>query len=69
MLDLAFVRANLPLVEQKLRDRNMNPATVLGDFAAIDARRRDAIMAPCAVARSSFYSSTKPPPFPKARTG
>jgi len=45
MLDLAFVRANLPLVEQKLRDRNMNPATVLGDFAAIDARRRDAITA------------------------
>jgi hypothetical protein len=29
MLDLAFVRANLPLVEQKLRDRNMDPATTL----------------------------------------
>jgi len=36
MLDLAFVRANLPLVEQKLRDRNMDPAAVLGDSAAID---------------------------------
>ena len=43
MLDLAFVRANLPLVEQKLRDRNMDPAAVLGEFAAIDARRREAI--------------------------
>jgi len=43
MLDLAFVRANLPLVEQKLRARNMDPATVLGDFTAIDAHRRDAI--------------------------
>jgi seryl-tRNA synthetase len=43
MLDLAFVRANLPLVEEKLRARNMNPAQVLGEFTAIDARRRDAI--------------------------
>ena len=43
MLDLAFVRANLPLVEEKLRARNMDPAKVLGDFAAVDARRRDAI--------------------------
>jgi seryl-tRNA synthetase len=32
MLDLAFVRANLPLVEQKLRARNMDPAQVLGDM-------------------------------------
>jgi hypothetical protein len=29
MLDLAFVRANLPFVEQKLRDRNMDPASTL----------------------------------------
>jgi seryl-tRNA synthetase len=43
MLDLAFVRANLPLVEEKLRARNMDPAAVLGDFAAIDTRRRSAI--------------------------
>jgi seryl-tRNA synthetase len=43
MLDLAFVRANLPLVEEKLRARNMDPAHVLGDFAAVDARRRDSI--------------------------
>jgi seryl-tRNA synthetase len=43
MLDLAFVRANLPLVEEKLRARDMDPAAVLGDFAAIDAHRRTAI--------------------------
>ena len=43
MLDLAFVRANLPLVEAKLRARNMDPAVVLGDFATIDATRRSAI--------------------------
>ncbi|HSU68423.1 MAG TPA: hypothetical protein VLJ39_16205, partial [Tepidisphaeraceae bacterium] len=43
MLDLAFVRGNLSLVEEKLRARNMDPAAVLGEFTAIDARRRDAI--------------------------
>ena len=43
MLDLAFVRANLPLVEEKLRARGMDPATVLGDFATVDRTRRDAI--------------------------
>jgi len=29
MLDLAFVRANLPLGEEKLRARDMDPATTL----------------------------------------
>jgi seryl-tRNA synthetase len=43
MLDLGFVRANLPLVEEKLRTRGMDPAVVLNDFAAIDRERRDAI--------------------------
>src|ERR1019366_9287135 len=43
MLDLGFVRANLPLVEEKLRARGMDPAEVLGDFTAIDRERRDAI--------------------------
>ena len=43
MIDLAFVRANLPLVEEKLRSRGVDPATALGDFAAIDRERRDAI--------------------------
>ena len=43
MIDLAFVRANLPLVEEKLRSRGMDPAVALGDFAAIDRERRDTI--------------------------
>ena len=43
MLDLNFVRDNLALVEEKLRQRGMNPAEVLRDFAAIDVDRRQAI--------------------------
>jgi len=43
MLDLAFVRNNLPLVEEKLRQRGMDPAIVLGDFYVIDLDRRAAI--------------------------
>ncbi|MBI3646291.1 MAG: serine--tRNA ligase [Acidobacteriales bacterium] len=43
MLDLNFVRENLALVEEKLRQRGMNPAEMLKDFRAIDAERRQAI--------------------------
>src|SRR6266851_918241 len=43
MIDLAVVRANLPLVEEKLRARGMDPAVALGNFAAVDRERRDAI--------------------------
>ena len=43
MLDLNFVRDNLALVEEKLRQRGMNPAEVLKDFRTIDAERRQAI--------------------------
>jgi seryl-tRNA synthetase len=43
MIDLAFVRANLPLVEEKLRARGADPAIALGDFATIDRERREAI--------------------------
>jgi len=43
MLDLNFVRDNLPLVEEKLRQRGMNPTGVLGDFKTIDTERRHAI--------------------------
>lgn len=43
MLDLGFVRDNLPLLEEKLRQRGMDPAEVLKNFRAIDARRRQAI--------------------------
>ena len=42
MLDLAFVRDRLPLVEEKLRQRGMDPA-VLKDFQELDSERRAAI--------------------------
>jgi seryl-tRNA synthetase len=43
MLDLSFVRDNLPLVEEKLRQRGMDPAAVLKDFREVDTLRRQAI--------------------------
>jgi seryl-tRNA synthetase len=43
MIDLAFVRANLALVEEKLRARGMDPTAALGNFAAVDRERREAI--------------------------
>src|SRR3954462_5571832 len=45
MLDLSFVREHLPEVEQKLRQRGMNPEELLGGFRDLDARRRQAITA------------------------
>jgi seryl-tRNA synthetase len=45
MLDLQFVRANLELVEAKLRARGADPAALLGDFHALDRARREAITA------------------------
>jgi len=43
MLDLNFVRENLPLVEEKLRQRGMDPSAVLKDFREVDTKRRQAI--------------------------
>src|ERR1700730_2761746 len=43
MLDLNFVRDNLPLLEEKLRQRGMDPAAVLRDFREVDRQRRQAI--------------------------
>jgi seryl-tRNA synthetase len=43
MLDLNFVRDNLPLVEEKLRQRGMDPPAVLKDFRELDTKRRQAI--------------------------
>jgi seryl-tRNA synthetase len=40
MLDLAFVRANLELVEGKLRDRGQDPATFRSRFQELDGVRR-----------------------------
>ena len=45
MLDLNFVRDNLPVVAEKLRQRGMDPAAVLKDFGEIDTQRRHAISA------------------------
>jgi len=43
MLDLSFVRDNLPQVEEMLRRRGMDPALTLGGFRAVDERRRQVI--------------------------
>jgi len=40
MLDLNFVRDHLPLVEEKLAQRGMNAAEVLGQFRELDGVRR-----------------------------
>jgi len=43
MLDLNFVRDNLPRVEEMLRQRGADPAAVLKDFRDVDTQRRHAI--------------------------
>jgi seryl-tRNA synthetase len=43
MLDLNFVRDNLPLVSEKLLQRGLDPAAVLKDFREVDTERRQAI--------------------------
>jgi len=45
MLDLNYVREHLPEVEEKLRQRGLNPDELLGGFRDLDARRRQAITA------------------------
>ena len=43
MLELAFVRNNLPKIEEMLRNRGMDPDVTLKDFRVVDAQRRQAI--------------------------
>jgi seryl-tRNA synthetase len=43
MLDLNFVRDNLPRVEEMLRRRGADPAAVLKDFGDVDTQRRQEI--------------------------
>src|ERR1700692_2427788 len=43
MLDLNFVRANLEIVEDKLRARGMDPEALLGNFRELDQERRSRI--------------------------
>jgi seryl-tRNA synthetase len=45
MLDLGYVREHLPEVEERLRQRGMNPEELLGGFRDLDGRRRQAITA------------------------
>jgi seryl-tRNA synthetase len=45
MLDLGYVREHLPEVEERLRQRGMNPGELLGGFRDLDTRRRQAITA------------------------
>ena len=40
MHDLALLRGELPLVEERLRARGLDPGVVLGDFHRLDAHRR-----------------------------
>src|SRR5947207_2174252 len=43
MLDLGFVREHLPLLQEKLRQRGLEPGAVLKDFSAFEAQRRKLI--------------------------
>jgi seryl-tRNA synthetase len=43
MLDLGFVRNNLPKTEEMLRNRGMDPDALLKDFRVVDSQRRQAI--------------------------
>ncbi len=43
MLELAYVRDHLPLIQEKLRHRGMNPDEVLGKFQEVDKQRRQVI--------------------------
>ncbi|MGP8251606.1 MAG: serine--tRNA ligase [Terracidiphilus sp.] len=43
MLDLGFVRSNLELVEENLRDRGADPDALLGRFKEFDRARRETI--------------------------
>src|ERR1051326_2132604 len=43
MLDLAYVRENLPQIEEMLRHRGMDPQNVLTGFRQVDEKRRQLI--------------------------
>ena len=43
MLELAFVRDNLTLIEQEMRQRGLDPGEIIGRFGELDTRRRKAI--------------------------
>jgi seryl-tRNA synthetase len=66
MLDLSFVRNNLPKVEEMLRNRGMDPAATLKDFPAIEAQRRQAIQSAETLKAERNRLSAKIPQMKKA---
>lgn len=66
MLDLAFVRNNLPKVEAMLRNRGMDPSVVLRDFPTVEAQRRQAIQSAETLKAERNRLSAKIPQMKKA---
>lgn len=66
MLDLGFVRNNLPKVEAMLRNRGIDPATVLRDFPTVEAQRRQAIQSAETLKAERNRLSAKIPQMKKA---
>jgi seryl-tRNA synthetase len=66
MLDLNFVRDNIPRIEQMLRNRGMNPDAVLKDFRTVDAQRRQAIQSAETVRAERNRLSSEIPKMQKA---
>lgn len=67
MLDLAFVRNNLPKIEEMLRNRGMDPKAVLKDFPAVEAQRRQAIQSAETLKAERNRLSARIPEMKKAR--
>jgi seryl-tRNA synthetase len=66
MLDLAFVRNHLPQIEEMLRNRGMDPKSVLKDFPTIEAERRQAIQSAETLKAERNRLSAKIPQMKKA---
>ena len=66
MLDLAFVRNNLPKIEEMLRNRGMDPKAALKDFPAVEAQRRQAIQSAETLKAERNRLSAKIPEMKKA---
>lgn len=66
MLELSFVRENLPKVEAMLRNRGMDPAAVLKDFPTVEAQRRQAIQSAEVLRAERNRLSAKIPQMKKA---
>ena len=67
MLDLNFVRDNIPAIEKMLHNRGMSADAVLKDFRTIDAQRRQAIQSAETVRAERNRLSAEIPKMQKAR--